>query len=360
MDISRNTYLEVDANKIKNNIKKLIQQYAEYDYYIGVVKANCYGCDDEKLAITKAIAESGCNYLAVATLEEALRIRKQLNEIPILVFGHIQPSCIEIAKENNITITVISKEYAEEIIKYDCKNLRVHLKINTGMNRLGVSNKEELKKVYDLCNQENMDIEGIYTHIYEAKSKVDYEKQINRFYDITSVIDLSKIKIVHISASEALTKYKKEKDVNGCRLGIIMYGFTEEKSLQLESPIKLVSEIIQIHELEKGEIVGYDAVFKAEKKTRIAVVPIGYADGIVRKNTGRDVYINNKRYPIVGNICMDMLFVEIDNTVHLHDKVYLLKDNEHIEEVANYLDTISYEVLSGIGNRVNRKTKIIE
>ena len=139
-----------------------------------------------------------------------------------------------------------------------------------------------------------------------------------------------------------------------------MYGFTEEKSLQLESPIKLVSEIIQIHELEKGEIVGYDAVFKVEKKTRIAVVPIGYADGIVRKNTGRDVYINNKRYPIVGNICMDMLFVEIDNTVHLHDKVYLLKDNEHIEEVANYLDTISYEVLSGIGNRVNRKTKITE
>ncbi len=355
MILSRNTYLEVDTKKIKSNIQKIIQQYSQYTYYFGVVKANCYGCDDDTLQLTKVISESGCNYLAVATLEEALKIRKQLKEIPILVLGHIHPEYLETAKEKNITITIISKEYAKEMMKYNVKGLKVHLKINTGMNRLGIAKKEELKEVYDICSKEELVIEGIYTHIYHAENREDYLEQINRFQKITSLIEISQIPIVHISASEALTKYKKESYINGCRLGIIMYGFTEEKDLQLKSPVKLVSEIIQIHELEKGEVVGYNGAFKAEEKTRIGVIPIGYADGIIRKNTGRYVYIEDKKYPIVGNVCMDMLFVKIDDTVNMYDKVYLLKDNAHIEEVAKYLDTISYEILTQIGSRVNRK-----
>lgn len=131
-----------------------------------------------------------------------------------------------------------------------------------------------------------------------------------------------------------------------------MYGFSEK--IELQSPIKLYSEIVQIHNLKKGEVVGYNGIFKAKEDTRIGVVPIGYADGIIRKNTGRFVYINNNKYKIVGNVCMDMLFVEIDENVHLYDKVEILKDNEHIEEVAKYLETIPYEVLCEIGSRVPR------
>lgn len=360
MNFSRNTYLEVDVEKIRNNIKKIIHNYKGYTYYFGVVKANCYGCDDEQLQLTKVISESGCNYLAVATLEEALKIRKVIKEIPILVLGYVPAKFIECAKEENITLTIISKEYLQEIVRYNCQNLKIHIKVNTGMNRLGVSKKQDLKEIYDKCKINNIDVEGIYTHIYHAKSREDYLEQIDRFKDITSLIDISKIKIVHISASEALTKYPKQPYINGCRLGIIMYGFTEEKELQLESPIKLISEIIQIHELEKGEVVGYNGLFEAKEKTRIAVIPIGYADGIIRKNIGRTVYIKDKPYPIVGNICMDMLFVKIDNSVNLYDKVYLLKDNAHIEEVANYLDTIAYEILTEISSRVNKKMKTYE
>ena len=102
------------------------------------------------------------------------------------------------------------------------------------------------------------------------------------------------------------------------------------------------------------KLFGYNGIFKAEKDTRIGVIPIGYADGIIRKNTGRYVYINNLRYKIVGNICMDMLFVEVDKNVNLYDKVEILKDNPHIKEVAEYLDTIPYEILCEIGNRVLR------
>ena len=209
-----------------------------------------------------------------------------------------------------------------------------------------------LKGLYDKCINNNINIEGIFTHIYNASNETDYNKQIEFFENLLKEIDISKVPIIHISASEALTNYIKPKEANGCRLGIIMYGFSEK--INLESPVKLISEVIQIHNLKKGEVVGYNGIFKAEEDTKIGVIPMGYADGIIRKNTGRYVYINNNKYKIVGNVCMDMLFVEINENVHLYDTVELLKDNKHIEETAKYLETIPYEILCEIGERVPR------
>ena len=132
-----------------------------------------------------------------------------------------------------------------------------------------------------------------------------------------------------------------------------MYGFNDK--LSLKSTFRVVSEVIQINTLNKGDSLGYNALYKASSNNeKIAVIPIGYADGIIRKNTGRYVYINDKRYPIVGNICMDMLFVKIDDEVSLYDQVELLRDNNHINEVSNYLETIPYEVLCTISKRVER------
>ena len=148
--------------------------------------------------------------------------------------------------------------------------------------------------------------------------------------------------------------YDKPDFVNGCRLGIIMYGFTTEKILGLPSTFRLISEVVKINELQKGDTLGYNGAFEAEENTKIAVVSIGYADGVIRKNTGRMVYINDKPYEIVGNICMDMMFVKVDDEVQVHDEVEVLRDNEHIEEVAKYLDTIPYEILCSVGKRVPR------
>ena len=209
-----------------------------------------------------------------------------------------------------------------------------------------------LGDVYKRQINNNINVEGIFTHIYNASNETDYNKQIEVFEKLLKEIDISKVPIIHISASEALTNYKRPKEANGCRLGIIMYGFSEK--INLESPVKLISEVVQIHNLKKGEVVGYNGIFKAEEDTKIGVIPVGYADGIIRKNTGRYVYINNKKYKIVGNVCMDMLFVEIDEEVHLYDKVEVLKDNKHIKETANHLETIPYEILCQIGGRVPR------
>lgn len=321
MGLKRNTYLEINVNNIKNNIKKIISYYNEYEYYIGVVKADNYGHGG--IESVKAVIAGGCNYVAVATLEEALFIREKINDIPILCLGVIPTEYIGVCREKNITITIPSLEYMKELQDVDLVNLKAHLKINTGMNRLGVSDKKELELIFDLLEEKNLELEGIYTHLYEANNREISERQLEYF---------------------------------GCRIGIMMYGFTNNSDLNLQNTFSVYSEVVQMNILRRGETLGYNAKYVAKEEIeKVAVVPIGYADGIIRKNTGRFVYINDKEYKIVGNICMDMLFVKVDETIKCHDRVIILKDVQHIKEVARYLETIPYEVMCSIGKRVERK-----
>jgi len=347
----RKTFVEVNLVNVKQNVSKIINKFDNYEYYFGVVKADCYGHNG--IEVVKSIIEGGCNYLAVATLDEALAIREEIKEIPILCLGASDYEAVDLYIENNITMTVSSIEQLNRILGY--KNLKVHIKLNTGMNRLGISKKEELVQVYNKLVEDNTEVEGIYTHIYEAETQELYQKQVEKFKDLIKEIDIKNIPIIHVSASESIVRYEKESFINGCRLGMIMYGFTSDKDLNLMSTFSLYSEIIQINSLKKGDTLGYSGMYKAEEECLIGVVPIGYADGIIRKNTGRCVFINNKEYNIVGNICMDMLFIKIDDSVKVHDKVELLRDNAHIEKVAKHLETIEYEVLCSVGKRVPRK-----
>ena len=342
----RKTYELINLKKLENNIRTIVNSSNNYKYHIAVVKANCYGLG---IKCVKSILLGGANYLAVSSLEEALKIRKITNT-RILVLEPIDIKYIDKAHQNNITLTISSLDYLEKI-KDKC--FTCHLKINTGMNRLGINSKEELNEVYKIIKNSNITIEGIYTHIYKSSDKVLTEKQFKRFENITKDIDLNEFEIVHIPNSETITNYKKKDYVNGCRMGIIMYGFSN--NLNLESVFTLKSRIIEIKHIKKDDTVGYDGNYKATKDELIGIIPIGYADGIIRKNTGRYVYINNKQYKIVGNICMDMLFVLIDENVKLNDEVLIIKDNNHINEIANHLDTINYEVMCSISNRVNRK-----
>ena len=347
----RNTYVEVNLKNIEENVRKLISKYNNYKYYFGVVKADCYGHNDIKTL--QAIIRGGCNYLAVATLEEALEIRKNIRNIPILCLGIIPTAFIDECIKNNITITISNMEYLKEIIMQEHNNLKVHIKINTGMNRLGTDNKEEFNRMYKIIRNSNLFLEGIYTHIYHAISEKDTFNQFKKFEEITSDIDLKEIPIVHIGASEATMLYQKLPIANGCRLGIAMYGFIENNQIELLPTFMLYSQVIQINNVKNGT-VGYNGRYKVTTPEKIAVVPIGYADGIIRKNTGRNVYINEKSYNIVGNVCMDMLFVKVDDFVKVGDKVTIIKDIQHIEQIAKHLDTIPYEVICSISKRVPR------
>ena len=344
----RNTYVEVNLNSIKNNVKKLIDKYSDYKYHFGVVKADCYGHNGNDTV--KTIIDAGCNYLAVATLDEAMEIRKDIKDTPILCLGIIDAKYINVCIENNITVTISNLDYIKKLGSFP--NLKVHIKVNTGMNRLGVSSKEEFNEVYRLIKEKDLILEGIYTHIYNVNSNEDTIKQYNTFEYITSDIDLKSIPIVHVGASETTEFYPKKEYANGCRLGIAIYGLIDYPDIIFDSTFSLYSEVIQINKVDSGT-VGYNGTYHADHDL-IAVIPIGYADGIIRKNTGRYVYINSKKYQIVGNVCMDMLFVKVDDTVKVGDKVTVIKDIEHIKEIANHLDTITYEVICSISKRVPR------
>lgn len=345
----RKTYKEIDLDNIKYNIKTIINKYNNYQYYFGVVKANCYGSG---IKCIPSMIESGINYLAVATLDEALEIRNNNINTPILCLGHIDKNYIPICIKHNIAITINSIDYVTELKNIDLANLKVHIKINTGMNRLGINNIDNLNYIIKNLKKDNAIIEGLYTHIYKASDKNDTLKQINLFTKMYNETIDKNIKIIHFQASEALERYQKPSFINGCRLGIIMYGFNEVNNIKLKSTYKLYSEIIQIHHIKKDETVGYGAKYKAKEDEIIGVVALGYADGIIRENTGRYVYINNKPYKIIGNICMDMLFVKIDETVNLYDQVEIIKDNNHIKKIAKHLNTIPYEILCSISSRV--------
>ncbi len=348
----RNTYVEVNLKNIEENIESIIENNDSYKYYFGVVKADSYGHYDIKTV--KSIIKGGCNYLAVATLDEALEIRKFNKEIPILCLGIIPRKYLKLSMKNNITVTISNQEYIKNIDFNELVGLKVHIKINTGMNRLGFDKKSEFEFVYNELLKNQIEIEGIYTHIYNSCDKEDTEKQIQKFKKITDGIDISTIQIIHIFASDALIRFPKLDFTNGCRIGIAMYGFSNDTNLKLNSTFSLKSEVIQINEVEDGT-VGYDGAYKVNGKEKIAVIPIGYADGIIRKNTGRNVFINDKAYKIVGNICMDMLFVKVDESVKINDTVILIKDVEHIYKISKHLETIPYEVLCSISKRVPRK-----
>ena len=368
----RNTYVEVNTNTIKNNIKNIIQYNNKYKYYIGVVKGNAYG---HGLKVGKYMIESGINYLAVSTLDEALEIRNNVDKnIPILILQPVNLENIDICLKNNITITISNYEYYQHLIKLNINNLKVHLKIDTGMNRLGINNKEYINEIY---NNKKFNLEGIYTHLATIGISDDrFDKQINKFRELTKDIDLNKIEIVHLYSSNAFIIHPKLEFANAVRLGIIMYGisprninnkglknflrklkrdYTRKKlklsiinddfSIDVKPALKLCSEVSEIKEVDALEYIGYGNHYKTNEKCKIAIVPVGYMDGLSLNNSGRNVIINNNNYPIVGVINMGMITVKIDDTVKLHDKVIIIKN---IREISNYTNTTPHQLITSI------------
>lgn len=386
----RKTYVEVDLDNLKSNVKTITNYYKDYQYFFGVVKGNAYG-HGVKNTINELI-ESGINYLAVASLEEALEIRKINNKIPILCLEPIQIEYIPICMENNITITIHDYSYAKQILELNIgQNLKIHLKIDSGMNRIGFKNKRELDEIYnELKNKEHILIEGIFTHfatlgIYDK----DWDNQLEKFKKITQDINLKEIPIVHLFKSAAFINHAKPDFCNGIRLGIAMYGYyfepkfptkglknklraikrkiylkknhvsktTTKLPFELKPAFSMYSEIIQVKKVKKGEFVGYGASYRVQKEETIGTIAVGYDDGIPRKSKGRFVSIAGNRYQLIGDIGMGMCAVRIDDTIKMYDKVTLIGNEIPIKDVANYNGTTIYETMCCVGKNIPRVYK---
>lgn len=353
----RKTYMKINLDHIGYNIKTILNQYANYDYYFGVVKANCYNHD--KIIIQELIA-NGINYLAVSSLEEAIDIRKYNQEIPILCLQPIALEYIDEIINHDITITVNDYAYYQKLCTLDfSETIKVHIKLNTGMNRLGIHSSRELQEIVQgLLEHKHILLEGIYSHLATADNNdALYEQQKETFLTLLSHIPTNQIPIIHLFNSAALLKFDKLEICNGTRLGLIMYGINpvyQENPIALKPVISLYSEIMQINHVKKGEFVGYGANYIAEQDCDIAIIPIGYADGFIRKNQGRYVCIHNHKYQIVGRICMDMTMILVDKQCQVGDVVTLIGKNITIEEVAEHLETITWEVICSINDRVTK------
>ena len=383
----RKTYLEVDCEKLKNNIINIKQNYSDYEYYIGVVKANAYGHGG---FIINSLIEGGINYLAVSSLEEAIDLRKYNIDIPILILEPIHLEYLDKCLKYNITITVSNMEYFRELLTITLpQQLKIHLKLDTGMSRLGLKSSEELNEIISkLSNNPSLVLEGIYTHF--ATSGINdkhWDNQLNKFKEITKDIDLSRIPIVHLGRSLTLVNHPKIPFCNGIRLGIAMYGMSQSmpvpsgfraflrnlrnnhrkkklhissttttNNLDLNTAITLYSEVIDIRKIHSNDFVGYGALYTAQTDTFIATIPVGYADGI--PSNLKHVVINGKKYDVVGSACMDMICASVDDTVKLYDKVTVLGGSElPIKTISNECGIRTYTLFTNIRNRVPRVYK---
>ena len=379
----RRTYVNIDLNRIENNTKKILTKYNNYKYYFGVVKGNAYG---HGLGVIKTMIDSGINYLAVSNLDEAIKIRKQHKEIPILCLQPINVDFLNICADNNITITVSSEEYIKKIKNINLK-LKIHIKINSGMNRLGFDNPNSLKNTISIIkNNKNFYLEGIYTHMGTLGISDPYwDRQLKKFKDITKPIDITKIPIIHIDRSVTMMCHEKIDFCNGVRIGISLYGYNQlpikqkglksmikafkakirmkrlkisetnvESSILLEPALSLFSEVIEIKRVNPGEFIGYFGYLNKNENFKVATVEIGYADGIDLRVKNHFVFINKKKYQIIGTINMGMISIKVDDDVNVGDKVELIGDNISIRSVSSHINTTIYETMTSLSTLLPR------
>jgi len=365
----RDTWVEVNLDAIEENVRNMRQHVPKDTQIMAVVKADGYGHGAVQTA--EVALRSGATWLGVALLDEALALRKSGIMAPILVLGYTRPEDAWIAAEKHISLTVYQPEWIEQASeKYKGEApIFLHLKIDTGMGRIGVRTKEELADlVKALETDRRMRAEGVFTHFATADENdpTYFQRQYQRFTEMVDFLQTQNVNpnLVHCGNSAASLKYP-DKMFNMIRFGIAMYGLSPSTEMkpQLPFPLKeafsLYSRLIHVKQIEAAESVGYGATYTAEEATWVGTIPIGYADGWLRALSGKDsVLIQGKRFPVIGRICMDQMMVRLDRCYSPGEKVTLIgrDQNAHIscDEIAGYLNTINYEVTCMISKRVPR------
>lgn len=359
-------WVEVNLENLEHNIneiKKVMQAGSEI---MAVVKANAYG--HGSVIIAKKLNEIGIYNFAVATLSEGIELRENNITGDILILGYTNFENIKYVAKYNLIQTIVDYKYASRINTMG-HNIRVHIAINTGMNRIG-EDFSNIDKIIEMYKMKNLYVEGIFTHLCVADSNLDdnilfTKGQIQKFYYVIKQIEEVGIDAgkKHIQSSYGLLNYPEIK-CDYVRTGIIMYGVYSSKKdyiktkLDLKPVLSLKARITTIREIKDGASISYGRTFKSNSKMKIASVSIGYADGYPRNlsNKYTEVLVNGQKARIIGRICMDQLIIDISNVekVEVGDIVELIGEEEEIsaENVAEKSGTITNELLSRLGARL--------
>ncbi|MHC0039685.1 alanine racemase [Pseudoneobacillus sp. C159] len=361
----RDTWAEINLDAISENIQSIKTILPKDVQFIAVVKANAYGHGAAQVAETAL--HSGATCLAVAFLDEALFLREHGITAPIIVLGVSRPKDVKIAVQHDIILTAFQYEWFCEAINYLHEEdvLKIHLKIDTGMGRIGIREPEEVKAIEGFINKVKcFSLEGAFTHFATADELDDsyFQVQYQKFQEMLNAFN-ELPKLIHCSNSAAALRFPVSL-CNGVRVGIAMYGLTPSKEMEplipfpLKEAFSLHSQIVHLKKLTKGEKVSYGATYETKEEEWIGTLPIGYADGWIRKLQGQEVLIEGKRAEIVGRICMDQCMVRLSGPVPLGTKVTLIGNQFGKEissnEIAGKLETINYEIPCMISSRVPR------
>ena len=368
--IMRPVWAEIDLDILANNMRN-IKKLAGDKEVMAVVKADAYG--HGALDVAPCLLENGASKLAVAMLTEAIELRNNNITAPIMILGYTPIYLGEELIKYNIEQTIYDLNYAKELsnlaIKLN-KKAKVHIALDTGMGRIGfLPTDESFNAICEICNLPGLNVIGIFTHFSSSdeKNKEYTQYQFNQIYNFIERLEVNEINIPikHASNSAAIIDLPNTY-LDAVRAGIILYGYypsdeVKKDNLSIKPALTLKAKIAHVKELDSGMYISYNRTFKTSRKSKIATIPIGYADGYIRtlKHEAK-VIVNGQLAPIVGNICMDQFMIDvtdIDN-VKSGDEVILLGESNEVkfnaDDLAKCMNSINYEVLCLLKNRVPR------
>lgn len=358
------TVVEIDMDALRNNLNFFRSKIKPSTKLLVMVKAFAYGTGAEKIAAF--LERNNVDYLGVAYGDEGVALRKLGIKTPILVMN-AEPYSYENIIEYGLEPAIFSQKSLEEFIKtlinLGKENYPVHLKVDTGMHRLGLDPEDISRVIETLKSQPEVRVKGVYSHLADADNFEDDSYSYRQFEVFESVVSRLKAQlsydfIAHILNTEGILKFPDYQH-DMVRMGIGLYGYVSnlEMSKYLQPAVFWKTIISQIRELPEGERISYNGRFTTKRHSRIATIPVGYADGIKRSysRSGGTVSVNGQKCPVIGTICMDMCMVDVtDISCEEGDIVEIIGNHQPINEVAELMDTIPYEVLTSISKRVHR------
>ena len=376
--------LEINKENLRKNLEKIRSINKNI---ICVIKDNAYGLGIEN--ILPILLENNCNYFAVAYIDEAVKIREILKnfekekklkflenrKIKIMALNYIKPKKLEYAIENDVELTIFNFSQLSDYLKileesFENTVLKIHIKVNSGMNRLGFNESEILEliekiKKYEINSKNNkLEIISIFSHISDAENQIETEKQVEKYENILKIFDKNNVKYQykHLQASPLLFKYEEKYNYDFARVGMALYGMEPlSYDVGLFDVITVKSQIINIRNVKKNDKISYGSKGVVKRDSKIGIVSIGYAHGLQKQiENSQEAYVlvNGKKAKIVGEICMDMIFVDLTeiNDAEINDEVVIVGSQKNVEngvneritlrQVARWAGTIQDDVLT--------------
>lgn len=367
----RSAWAEVNLDNLAHNIREVRRLAGKKSMVTAVIKADGYGHGAVKIAQT--LLDNGADRFAIAVLDEGIELREAGFRVPILILGYTDPPRAKEVVKHELIQTVYSMELAEALSKEaqaQGKVCKIHIKIDTGMGRIGLQpDREAVELIKSISRLPGLEIEGMYTHfaVADEHDKSYTEGQFEKFTWISEQLEKEGIHIPvkHVGNSATIIDLPGM-HLDMVRAGIMLYGLAPSnevmlEKLELKQVMSLKVRVTNVKEIEAGKSVSYGRKFIADKPSRIASLPIGYADGYTRMLSGKaEALIHGKRVPVVGRICMDQCMIDVTgiDDVQVGDEVVLFGeqggDMIHIDELAEKLGTINYEIVCMIARRVPR------